>query len=108
MAAVAREYIDAALRACLPDGVPPSFRSINNARFVGVGRDRPAEADLTMFDGLPARVRVWLWGPSSYAHAWLDMPGGDCSFEAGRWIRIDHHTLEPIPDQIEMQLGDPA
>ena len=102
MTAVA--FIDAALRACLPPGAPPSFTLIISARWIETGRKRVAEADLTMFDGLPAKVRVWRYGsyPDALAHTFYDLPGGDVSFEDGRWVRIDRATLEPVAAQLEM------
>lgn len=97
-------FIEGALRACLPPGVPPSFHSIVSARWIGAGRKRVAEAELTMFDGLPAKVRVWQYGKylDALAHTFHDLPGGDVSFEDGRWIRIDPATLEPVSAQLEM------
>lgn len=104
----AANFIDGALRACLPPGVPPSFQSIVSARWTGAGRKRVAEAELTMFDGLPAKVRVWRYGsyPDALAHTFHGLPGGDVSFEDGRWIRIDPTTLEPAPAQLEIFTDD--
>lgn len=100
----AAAFIGGALRACLPPGVPPSFQSIVTARWTGTGRKRVAEAELTMFDGQPAKVRVWRYGsyPDALAHTFYDLPGGDVSFEDGRWVRIDRTTLEPVSAQLEM------
>lgn len=94
----AKEHVEQALRASLPDGVPPSFRSIDAARYVSAQHRHEAFAELTMFDGRPAKVRVWLYARNFdvFAHEWLDLPGGHCSFEGGRWIRIDPITLEPL------------
>lgn len=91
----AKDFVDAHLRGCLPPGVPPSYRSIVSAEFVGRGRERRAVAGLVMFDGLPAQVSVRAWGIPG--HRFVDLPGGDVSFEDGRWIRIDPVTLEPMP-----------
>jgi hypothetical protein len=106
MAAVSRvpaiEQVERVLRGVLPDNVPPSWRSINGARYVSSGRHAEATADVTMFDGKPAKVRVWVFGQGGHAHEWLDLPGGHCSFEGGRWIRINPATLEPFPDQASL------
>ena len=100
----ASSFIDNALRAALPPDVPPSFTRIVSARWTGTGRKRVAEAELTMFDGQPAKVRVWRYGsyPDALAHTFHDLTGGDVSFEDGRWIRIDRTTLEPVSAQLEM------
>ena len=97
-------FIDRALRASLPLGVPPPYTRMVSARWTGAGRKRVAEADLTMFDGQPAKVRVWRYGsyPDALAHTFHDLPGGDVSYEDGRWIRIDPATLEPVRAQLEM------
>ena len=97
-------FIEGALRACRPPDVPPSFTHIVSARWTGSGRKRVAEADLIMFDGQPAKVRVWRYGsyPDAIAHTFHDLPGGDVSFEDGRWIRINRETLEPVPAQMDL------
>lgn len=83
----AADFVRTALEAVLPDGVPPSWVSIDKAHYVGFGRNAAAFAEVTMFDGLSAKVEVRPWG-SSHSHRWTDMPGGDASFEDGRWIRV--------------------
>ena len=100
----AADFIDTALRSCLPPGVPSSFNRIVSARWTGTDRSRVAEADLLMFDGQPAKVRAWRYGryPDAIAHTFHDLPGGDVSIEAGRWIRIDRETLEPVPAQMDL------
>lgn len=80
-------YIDAALRAVLPDGVPPSYRLIEGACWDGYGRHRKAVGRLQMFDGLPATVEVREAGPCT-SHRFTDMPGGACSYEGGQWVRV--------------------
>lgn len=82
----AERYIRAALIAVLPEGVPPSFSAIHNARFEGSGRRRAATASLTMIDGLSATVRVWQAGPCT-AHSYPTMEGGALFYEDGRWQR---------------------
>ena len=96
----AASFVAERLQACLPPGVPPSYREIVSARYERSGAARAAIADLIMFDGLPARVQISTIGlmPQRYT----DLPGGDLSFEGGRWIRIDPVTLEPFPAQGEL------
>lgn len=100
----AREHVDRALRACLPPGVPPAYVSIDGARYVSSQPRHEAEAELTMFDGRPAKVRVWFWDRRghAYAHEWIDTGSQPCSFEGGRWVRIDPVSLEPVRDQGEL------
>jgi hypothetical protein len=97
-------HVEQVLRSCLAPGVPPSWHSIDGARYVSAQPRHEATAELTMFDGLPAKVRVWFYasGSDACAHEWTYMPGGHCSFEDGRWVRIDPETLEPFPEQRDM------
>ncbi len=106
----AKDYVVQALRACLPEGVPPSFRSIDAARYISAQPRHEATAEVTMFDGRPAKVRVWLFARNrdAFAHEWTEMPGGDCSFEGGQWVRIDRETLEPINAPPPRQSSRPA
>ena len=96
----AASFVAERLHACLPPGVPPSYREIVSARYERSGAARVAIADLIMVDGLPGRVQISTIGlmPQRYT----DLPGGDLSFEGGRWIRIDPVTLEPFPAQADM------
>lgn len=87
MAVSASEYVNAALLDCLPEGVPPSFAAIVSARWEGRAPRRVAIASLTMFDGQPGAVEVRQVGPCT-SHRFTDLPGGDCSFEGGRWVRV--------------------
>lgn len=105
----ASAHIEQALKACLPPGVPPSWRSIDGARYISSQPRHEATAEVTMFDGQPAKVRVWLHARNrdAFAHEWTEMPGGDCSFEDGRWVRIDRATMEPVPAQGSL-FGIPA
>lgn len=102
----ARDHVEQALRACLPDGVPPSYRSIDGARYVSAQPRHEAVAEVTMFDGQPAKVRVWLYARNrdAFAHEWLEMEGGGCSFEDGQWLRIDRATMEPVSNQYVLSL----
>jgi hypothetical protein len=90
------------LLAVLPPGVPPSFREITAARFVGTGRARKAVADLVMYDGRPATAEVDVGGrlgdSTVWRHRWTDMPGGACSWEGDRWVRCDAKG-NVLPDQ---------
>ncbi len=91
----AMRYVIETLQNVLPPGTPTSWLKINAACWVGTGKHRRARADLTMFDGKPATVEAWE-SKGLRAHRWVEMPGGDCSFEDGRWMRIDRETLEPV------------
>lgn len=94
------QWVDDALRECLPPGVPPSYRSISAARFTKASK-RAAEADVTMFDGQAGRVRVWEIS-GLRAHHWVSTGDSPLSFEGNRWRRIDPMTLEPLPDQPDL------
>lgn len=100
----ARAWVDQALRASLPSHVPLSYRSIDRAQYISSQPKHEAIADVTMFDGLKGRVRVWRWARgTSWAHEWLECGGGThCSYEDGRWVRIDPLTLEVLPTQYEL------
>jgi hypothetical protein len=75
------------LLACLPDGVPPSFRTVDSAALAGHGRGQTITATLTMFDGLPATVRLSRWS-LGWSHQFTEMPGGAASFAEGQWRRL--------------------
>ena len=77
----------------LPPGVPPYFASIDTAAFDG----KSVVAALTMFDGQPAvaRFRRWAYG---WSLGWDSMPGGDVSFENGRWVRVRGETQPSLFD----------
>lgn len=81
----AAEVIKSVLLDVLPPGVPPNFRRIVRARFVGARR---VVAELEMVDGLPAEVEAWQWRPDSWAHKWLRLDGGDLSWEPEGWTRV--------------------
>lgn len=83
----AAEFVTEAMHSCLPPDVPPPF-TIDWANFmVASGPKAWASAQVTMFDGQPAQLEVHRWN-GSHKHRWVTMPGGDCSFEGGRWVRV--------------------
>lgn len=98
------EIVDKHLRGCLPPGVPPSYSKVIWAEQKMKGRRPVWEALLLMFDGKPGRVEVFKGGRGVeiWGHRWTDLPGGSCSYEGGRWIRIDPETLEPFPTQLDL------
>lgn len=86
-----RDLVDHHMRGVLPPGVPPSYRNIISAGFVGSGKKRTIVAELEMFDGERAVVEVFSWGkhdgrPCS-GHRWLAWSGAPCFFEDGAWKR---------------------
>ncbi|WP_286963816.1 hypothetical protein [Methylobacterium sp.] len=99
------------LLACLPPGVPPSFREITSARFVGSGRNRKAVAHLVMYDGRPATAEVFVAGKhesfAMWGHRWTEMQGGACSWEGDRWVRCDEDG-NILPDQGSLDLRPAA
>lgn len=88
----ASEAVKHVLLSCLAPGVPPSFQEIVSARYLGTGRKRRARAVLRMFDGLTATVEVFIGGVAlgvpMLGHQWIEMAGGPCAFEGGRWQRF--------------------
>lgn len=90
----ASEYVRAALLDCLPEGVAPSFAEIASARWEGRTPRRIAVAELIMFDGRPGTVGVRQVGPCT-SHRFTDLPGGDCSFDDGRWVRVPALSAAP-------------
>ncbi len=107
-AETAEQMIRRVLTDCLPTGVPPSFRNIVNARFVGSGRKRKSVGLLEMFDGQPATAEAFIGGEALgikfWGHCWTDMPGGACSFENGEWVRCDDEG-NIIPKQMSLPLA---
>lgn len=82
----AAEFVRSTLLDALPEGVPPSFRTIRSARYEGHGHRRRAIGLLTMFDGNPATVECWQSGPCR-AHRFIELTGGSVSWEGDRWVR---------------------
>lgn len=87
IASNAAARVERHLASCLPDGVPPCHRRIVKARFKGHGRKSVAVAEVEMFDGQPATVEVFTWGPGCFGHRWTDMTGGCAYYEDGHWRR---------------------
>jgi hypothetical protein len=57
-------------------------------------------AELVMFDGHPATVRLEQWslaGILSWSSQWITLPGGACSFEDGEWVRLDANLMPVLP-----------
>ena len=84
------DCITRVLMDVLPGGVPPSFRRVVRSSFTG---DRRVVATLEMFDGLPAEVEAWQWRPDGWAHRWLQLDGGDLSWEDGQWVRVQREAV---------------
>lgn len=72
-------------KAALPGGCPLPFSAVVRARFDD-SRNRIL-ADVVMFDGKPATMRLTRWA-YGWAKGWDSLPGGDCSFENGQWQRV--------------------
>lgn len=83
----ARRIALGVLLGVLPDGVPPSWQAVISAKTAGAGRNKTITAQLLMFDGQSATVRLSRWS-MGWSHRWLDLPGGDISYEGGRWVRV--------------------
>ena len=81
------ERVRSVLMAVLPEGVPPSFKSISGAALVEGGRQKRTRADLVMFDDKRAMVEVWQYGPGAWAHKYTYMAGGPCAWDGAQWVR---------------------
>jgi hypothetical protein len=78
------------VRAMLPPDAPELF-TLKSAKWHGSGRRREAVGEVTMFDGRPARLAVGtheMGGHVGLSHYWISLPGGACSLEDGRWLRV--------------------
>lgn len=82
----AEHIVRETLEACLPEGVPPSFRSIDKVRAIGRGKRRQIVARLTMVDGLRATVRLRQWS-LGWTHRFSCMEAGPLAWEDGAWRR---------------------
>lgn len=94
------DEVKAHLLDVLPPGVPPSYKDILSAEYVGSGRKRTAVAELVMFDGERAVVEVFWWGSfdsvKCYGHRWLVWNGPAAYFEGGEWKRDTEADHQPI------------
>lgn len=84
------DVVSQTMRACTPPNAPLSFTKITRAAFRG---KNCIVANVVMFDGLPATLRLnrWAYG---WSHGWDDMPGGDCFLDDDDvWMRAS-----PAPD----------
>ena len=83
----AAEVIERHLLAVLPAGVPPSFQSITDAQFTGLGRSRIAAATVLLVDGETVGVEVFGWTAGLMGHRWTNWSGPALYFEGGQWRR---------------------
>jgi hypothetical protein len=83
----AAQFIADGLAASLPPGVPPMYRIIIGARFT---KKDTVVANLELFDGGMAEVRVSKWAPhaEAWSIAWAYMPGGDINWNGTAWERV--------------------
>lgn len=81
----ARDLVVSVSSSIIPPGAPFPFAEIIGARFEG---KNTATADVVMFDGLPAKMRLTRWA-YGWSHGWDSMPGGDISLEECGWVRVE-------------------
>jgi hypothetical protein len=96
------EIVAEVLRADMAPGIPEIFRRVRHAE-MQPGLPVTIEADVTMFGGLPGRVRVGqldIDGQKSWRVGWLGTGGGSMSFEDGEWVRVDHGG-QPMPQLLK-------
>lgn len=85
----ASEIVLQTMRACTPPDAPLSFSEVIRASF---RTKNCIVANVVMFDGLPATLRLdrWAYG---WSHGWNEMYGGACFLDDdGVWKRV-----EPAP-----------
>lgn len=80
----AAQIVNEVSAAILPPRSPLPFTEIVGARFEGRGK---ITADVIMFDGAPATMRLTSWA-FGWSHGWDSLPGGDISLEANGWVRV--------------------
>lgn len=83
----AQQFVADYLQGLLPPGTPPNWREIDGAKFVGFGQHVEALANLTMVDGLRAKVCIRRWSRGMLGHRWIDWEGEALFFENGAWQR---------------------
>lgn len=81
----AADIVCATVRAATPDA-PPLIRDVTRAVFTG-RRPRMISAEVVLFDGLPAKLRLERWA-QGWGFGWDEMPGGACLFHDGQWHRV--------------------
>ena len=59
-----KEIVWQVSESIIPPGSPLPFTKVNGSRYVGVNQ---ITADVTMFDGLPAKVRLTRWAMGWYS-----------------------------------------
>jgi len=79
----ASEIVAETVRAATPDA-PAIIREVTRAVFDGRRRIR---AEVVLFDGLPAKLRLERWA-HGWGFGWDEMPGGSCSLRGGQWRRV--------------------
>lgn len=90
----ATDIVMAASRAVLPEGSPLPFTEVKSAAFAPPQKSQVV-AEVVMFDGLPATMRLTKWR-YGWSIGWDEMPGGDCSLEGEEWVRVAR-AQEPKP-----------
>lgn len=99
----ATDIVTAVSTAIIPPGAPLPFVEIKGARFEGPNK---ITADVVMFDGRPARMRLTKWA-FGWSHGWDSIPGGDISLEAGGWERVEPEWEQAsLPFEPDMALAD--
>lgn len=78
----AEHLVRQVLMDCLPPGVPPSFKKIASARYIGKTK---AVATLVMFDDLPSVVHLSRWA-HGWSHRW-ELDWGAIFWRDGAWVR---------------------
>jgi hypothetical protein len=94
-------FISDHFRKTLPPEAPLPFtiKFYGDARYKKCsGNCTIAVADVVMFDSLRAQIELMvLFGAISYR--WLALPGGDCSFEDGKWVRVPPALAYEVPQR---------
>lgn len=76
----AADIVCATVRAATPDA-PPLIRDVTRAVFTG-RRPRMISAEVVLFDGLPAKLRLERWA-QGWGFGWDDMP-----FDFYEWLEM--------------------
>lgn len=86
----AEHLVRKVLMDCLPPGIPPSFKKIVSARYVGRNK---AVATLVMFDDLPSVVYLSRWA-YGWSHRW-ELDWGAIFWRDGGWVREEESDNPP-------------